>query len=85
MLRPSLLGAEVDMEHTSCEFVSSLAWNESDRIALVYQSDKSYRRYSVLMEKTLSSFDGASQEWADYVSFLNRLIRVSRDAETFEN
>lgn len=39
--------------------------------------DKAYRRYAAGVEKTLSLFDTALDEWADYISFLNRLLKVS--------
>ncbi|KIW02889.1 uncharacterized protein PV09_05939 [Verruconis gallopava] len=38
--------------------------------------DKNYRRYALAVERALSSFDTAQQEWADYISFLNRLLKA---------
>jgi len=42
----------------------------------VYKKDKSYRRYASGIERSLSLFDTALQEWADYISFLGRLLKV---------
>ena len=39
--------------------------------------DKAYRRYALAVERALGSFDTAQQEWADYISFLNRLLKAS--------
>jgi hypothetical protein len=38
--------------------------------------DKAYRRYASGVERSLSLFDTALQEWADYISFLGRLLKV---------
>lgn len=38
--------------------------------------DKAYRRYAAGVEKALSLFETALEEWADYISFLNRLLKV---------
>lgn len=40
--------------------------------------DKTVRRYAVGIERALSSFDAAQQEWADYIAFLARLLKVCR-------
>ena len=40
--------------------------------------DKVYRRYAAGVEKALTLFETALEEWADYISFLNRLLKVSR-------
>ncbi|KAH6689187.1 Dopey, N-terminal-domain-containing protein [Plectosphaerella plurivora] len=37
--------------------------------------DKAYRKYATGVERALSLFETALQEWADYISFLNRLLR----------
>ncbi|KAI9668723.1 MAG: hypothetical protein M1829_005263 [Trizodia sp. TS-e1964] len=42
----------------------------------LYKKDKSYRRYSSGVERALSLFDTALQEWADYISFLGRLLKA---------
>lgn len=34
------------------------------------------RRYAAGIERALSSFDAAQQEWADYIAFLARLSKV---------
>ncbi|GJN77711.1 hypothetical protein PLIIFM63780_001204 [Purpureocillium lilacinum] len=38
--------------------------------------DKAYRRYASGVEKALSLFETALEEWADYISFLNRLLKA---------
>ncbi|KAK3383776.1 Dopey, N-terminal-domain-containing protein [Lasiosphaeria ovina] len=38
--------------------------------------DKYYRRYASGVDRALSLFDTALQEWADYISFLNRLLKA---------
>ncbi|KAF2815048.1 cellular morphogenesis regulator dopa [Mytilinidion resinicola] len=41
-----------------------------------YKKDKSFRRYASGVERALSLFDTAQQEWADYISFLGRLLKA---------
>lgn len=38
--------------------------------------DKHYRKYASGVERALSLFDTALEEWADYISFLSRLLKV---------
>lgn len=38
--------------------------------------DKAYRKYAAGVDKALALFETALQEWADYISFLNRLLKV---------
>lgn len=38
--------------------------------------DKAYRRYASGVEKALLLFETVLEEWADYISFLNRLLKV---------
>ena len=40
--------------------------------------DKSYRKYAAGIDRALSLFETALQEWADYISFLNRLLKVRK-------
>ncbi|KAJ5773269.1 Dopey N-terminal [Penicillium paradoxum] len=40
------------------------------------KKDKTYRRYASSVERALSLFDNALQEWADYISFLSRLLKA---------
>lgn len=40
------------------------------------RKDKSYRRYASNVERALSLFDTALQEWADYIAFLGRLQKA---------
>ncbi|EGZ77158.1 putative regulator of reproduction dopa [Neurospora tetrasperma FGSC 2509] len=42
----------------------------------VTPKDKNYRKYASGVERALSLFDTALQEWADYISFLNRLLKA---------
>ncbi|KFA53049.1 hypothetical protein S40293_05311 [Stachybotrys chartarum IBT 40293] len=38
--------------------------------------DKTYRRYAAAVDKVLSLFETALEEWADYISFLNKLLKA---------
>lgn len=38
--------------------------------------DKAFRRYAAAVDKALSLFETALEEWADYISFLNKLLKV---------
>lgn len=38
--------------------------------------DKAFRKYATGVDRALSLFETALQEWADYISFLNRLLKV---------
>jgi hypothetical protein len=38
--------------------------------------DKAYRKYAAGVERALSLFETALQEWADYISFLSRLLKA---------
>ncbi|KAI9701961.1 MAG: hypothetical protein M1836_001305 [Candelina mexicana] len=42
----------------------------------LHRKDKSYRRYTSNVERALSLFDNTLQEWADYISFLGRLLKA---------
>ncbi|OTB02150.1 hypothetical protein M426DRAFT_322974 [Hypoxylon sp. CI-4A] len=46
--------------------------------------DKHYRKYASGVERALSLFDTALEEWADYISFLSRLLKAlqARQANT---
>ena len=50
------------------------------------RKDKGYRRYASNVERALSLFDTALQEWADYIAFLGRLLKAlqSRPSDTSE-
>jgi hypothetical protein len=41
-----------------------------------YKKDKNFRRYAAGVERALALWDTAQQEWADYISFLARLLKV---------
>ncbi|KAG9257088.1 Dopey, N-terminal-domain-containing protein [Emericellopsis atlantica] len=38
--------------------------------------DKAFRKYAAGVDKALALFETALEEWADYISFLNRLLRA---------
>ncbi|KAK1754881.1 protein dopey [Echria macrotheca] len=44
--------------------------------------DKTYRKYASGVDRALSLFDTALQEWADYISFLNRLLKTLQARHT---
>ena len=48
------------------------------------RKDKTYRRYASGVERALSLFDSTLQEWADYISFLGRLLKVWRSSTAEE-
>jgi len=50
------------------------------------RKDKSFRRYASNVERALSLFDTALQEWADYIAFLGRLLKAlqSKPSDTTE-
>lgn len=41
------------------------------------KKDKNFRRYAAAIERALVLWDTAQQEWADYISFLGRLLKVN--------
>ncbi|KAA8613414.1 Cellular morphogenesis regulator DopA [Pyrenophora tritici-repentis] len=43
----------------------------------LYKKDKGFRRYAAGVERALALWDTAQQEWADYISFLGRLLKVN--------
>lgn len=43
----------------------------------LYKKDKGFRRYAAGVERALALWDTAQQEWADYISFLARLLKVN--------
>ena len=45
-------------------------------VEVVPIKDKHYRKFATGVERALSLFDTALEEWADYISFLNRLLKV---------
>lgn len=40
------------------------------------KKDKHFRKYASAVDKALALFETTLQEWADYISFLNRLLKV---------
>jgi protein dopey len=53
-------------------------WTVANTFALedVPVKDKHYRKYAAGVDRALTLFDTALEEWADYISFLNRLLKV---------
>jgi hypothetical protein len=45
--------------------------------AALQKKDKGFRRYAAGVERALALWDTAQQEWADYISFLGRLLKVN--------
>ena len=46
------------------------------------RKDKNYRRYASNVERALSVFDSALQEWADYIAFLGKLLKALQTRPT---
>jgi hypothetical protein len=46
-------------------------------LTALYKKDKAFRRYAAGVERALALWDTAQQEWADYISFLGRLLKVN--------
>lgn len=44
--------------------------------------DKHYRKYASGVERALALFDTALEEWADYISFLSRLLKALQARQT---
>ncbi|KAK5114319.1 hypothetical protein LTR62_002570 [Meristemomyces frigidus] len=42
----------------------------------LFRADKGLRRYGLLVEKAVGSWEVSPQEWADYIAFLNRLLKA---------
>ena len=40
------------------------------------KNDKGLRKYGALVERALASWEVSPQEWADYIAFLARLLKV---------
>ncbi|EAS35703.1 cellular morphogenesis regulator DopA [Coccidioides immitis RS] len=55
---------------------ASLPKNQSRAYEDGLKKDKAYRRYASNVERALSLFDTTLQEWADYISFLSRLLKA---------
>lgn len=49
---------------------------KANKLEELLKKDKNYRRYASTVERALSLFDTTLQEWADYISFLSRLLKV---------
>ncbi|WEW58021.1 hypothetical protein PRK78_003488 [Emydomyces testavorans] len=55
---------------------ASLPKNPSRAYEDGLKRDKGYRRYASNVERVLTLFDTTQQEWADYISFLSRLLKA---------
>lgn len=82
---PKALGEtppSLDNGATSLEAVCDDTYYGSQGFVLIYVTeespikDKAFRRYAAGVEKALSLFETALEEWADYISFLNRVLKV---------
>lgn len=56
----------------------SLQAQKHAKVAVALQKkDKGFRRYAAGVDRALAVWDTAQQEWADYISFLGRLLKVT--------
>ncbi|KAI1203081.1 putative regulator of reproduction dopa [Nemania serpens] len=55
---------------------TSRQWRNQLSADDVAPKDKHYRKYASGVERALALFDTALEEWADYISFLNRLLKA---------
>jgi hypothetical protein len=53
-----------------------VTWHTLTVAPALYKKDKGFRRYAAGVERALALWDSAQQEWADYISFLARLLKV---------
>jgi hypothetical protein len=51
--------------------------------AVLFKKDKGFRRYAAGVERALALWDAAQQEWADYISFLGRLLKVNTSSQMY--
>jgi len=62
----------VILDNSPC-FSSPLTRTTTD---IGQSKDKHYRKYAAGVDRALLLFETALEEWADYISFLNRLLKV---------
>ncbi|KAI1757028.1 putative regulator of reproduction dopa [Xylaria castorea] len=55
---------------------TSRQWRNQLNADDVAPKDKHYRKYASGVERALALFDTALEEWADYISFLSRLLKA---------
>ncbi|KAI1279053.1 putative regulator of reproduction dopa [Xylaria sp. FL0933] len=55
---------------------TSRQWRNQLSADDVVPKDKHYRKYASGVERALALFDTALEEWADYISFLSRLLKA---------
>jgi hypothetical protein len=58
--------------------LNSVAVADCHDVEEVPVKDKHYRKYASGVDRAISLFDTALEEWADYISFLNRLLKVRK-------
>lgn len=63
--------AEVSLQY-DCYVIIRLTRQPADS----KHHDKHYKRYAAVVDKVLALFDTTLEEWADYISFLNKLLKV---------
>jgi hypothetical protein len=74
--QPRLRFRNDDGENTSSSVLQKLTKLDPTEIT---RKDPKYRRYSATIDRALSLFETYSlQEWADYISFLGRLLKVTK-------
>lgn len=66
--------------HLRLGFRSDPLIADACRIEDIPVKDKSYRKYAHGVDRALVLFETALEEWADYISFLNRLLKVRMPA-----
>ena len=42
----------------------------------LYKTDKGLRKYAATVERAIATWEVSPQEWADYIAFLGRLLKV---------
>lgn len=58
------------------ENVLVIAGTSAYSYAVSSKKDKAIRRWDATVERVLATFDQSVDEWADYISFLARLLKV---------
>lgn len=48
----------------------------TDNRAVLIKDDKGLRRYAAIIDRALSTWETAPEEWADYIAFLSRLLKA---------
>lgn len=69
-----------ERSRTVCRSIFLQAGTPNLTILGIYKPDKQLRRYAVGIERALASWEANPQEWADYIAFLGRLLKVCFDS-----